>query len=132
MLIFSYPSVLTYVLGAQKNRLIETVLLSTHNICFGCEIRKLNFCYALLTKVLALELSAKSFFTLRKYRLKILVEISVSTIQHNGNRKKVLLRCFRPIDQANLFACSCSFILHTSYKNGMPDQRVGGGDCQIA
>ena len=31
----SYPSVLTYVLGAQKNRLIETVLLSTHNICFG-------------------------------------------------------------------------------------------------
>ena len=35
MLIFSYPSVLTYVLGAHKNRLIETVLLSTHNICFG-------------------------------------------------------------------------------------------------
>ena len=30
-----YLSVLTYVLGAQKNRLIETVLLSTHNICFG-------------------------------------------------------------------------------------------------
>ena len=31
-----YPSVLTYVLGAQKNRLIEmVVLLSTHNICFG-------------------------------------------------------------------------------------------------
>ena len=33
--IFSYPSCLAYVLGAQKNRLIETVLLSTHNICFG-------------------------------------------------------------------------------------------------
>ena len=33
--IFSYPSVLACVLGAQKNRLIETVLLSTHNICFG-------------------------------------------------------------------------------------------------
>ena len=33
--IFSYPSVLTYVLDAQKNSLIETVLLSTHNICFG-------------------------------------------------------------------------------------------------
>ena len=33
--IFSYPSVLTYVLGVQKNRLIETVLLSTHNIYFG-------------------------------------------------------------------------------------------------
>ena len=35
MKIFSYPSVLTYVLGAQKNPYFETVLLSTHNICFG-------------------------------------------------------------------------------------------------
>ena len=35
LLLFSYPSVYTCVLGAQKNRLIETVLLSTHNICFG-------------------------------------------------------------------------------------------------
>ena len=35
-----------------KEPLIETVLLSTHNICFGWEIRKLNFLYALLTKVL--------------------------------------------------------------------------------
>ena len=33
--IFSYLLVKTCVLGAQKNRLIETVLLSTHNICFG-------------------------------------------------------------------------------------------------
>ena len=33
--LFSYPSVLTYVLGAQKNCLIETVLLSTNNIYFG-------------------------------------------------------------------------------------------------
>ena len=49
---FSYPSVLTYVLGAQKNRLIETVLLSTHNICFGFDIRKIDFRYALFTKVL--------------------------------------------------------------------------------
>ena len=39
-------------LGAQKNRLIETVLLSTHNICFGWEIRKLYCWHALLTKVL--------------------------------------------------------------------------------
>ena len=36
------PINLTYVLGAQKNRLIETVLLSTHNMCFGLEIKKLN------------------------------------------------------------------------------------------
>ena len=43
--IFSCPSVLTYVLGAHKNCLIETVLLSTHNVCFGFEIRNLVFCY---------------------------------------------------------------------------------------
>ena len=30
-----YLSIQTFVLGAQKNCLIETVLLSTHNICFG-------------------------------------------------------------------------------------------------
>ena len=27
---------LTFVLGAQKNRLYEPVLLSTYNICFDC------------------------------------------------------------------------------------------------
>ena len=32
--IFSYPSVLTFVLGGQKNRLIETVLLSTQTNVF--------------------------------------------------------------------------------------------------
>ena len=30
---FSYFSTKTYVVGTQKNRLIETVLLSTQNIC---------------------------------------------------------------------------------------------------
>ena len=35
LLIFSYPSVFTYVRSAQKNRPIEMVLLSTYNICFG-------------------------------------------------------------------------------------------------
>ena len=33
--IFSYTSIITSVLGAQKNRLVETVLLSTHNIRFA-------------------------------------------------------------------------------------------------
>ena len=37
--IFSYWSVLTYVLGAQKTCLIETILLSTYNICFCWELR---------------------------------------------------------------------------------------------
>ena len=35
LLIFSCPSILIYVLGAQKNHLIETVLLSSRNISFG-------------------------------------------------------------------------------------------------
>ena len=29
-----YPLVITFIFGAQKNRLNETVLLSAHNICF--------------------------------------------------------------------------------------------------
>ena len=41
--ISSYPSVSAHVLGAQKNRLIEAVLLSTQNICFGLEIRKNDY-----------------------------------------------------------------------------------------
>ena len=50
IVIFSYLSVLTYVLGAQKNRIIERVVLSIHKICFGWEIRKLFFWYSLLNK----------------------------------------------------------------------------------
>ena len=42
---FLYFSAKTYVVGAQKNRLnetvlIETVLLSTQNICFNLWVRK--------------------------------------------------------------------------------------------
>ena len=45
------PISFNIVLGAQKSRLIETVLLSTHNICCGWEIRKIFVCYALLTSM---------------------------------------------------------------------------------
>ena len=48
LLILSYSSVRTFVFGAQKNRLSETGLLSTHNIyVFGKEIKKiiLNFAF---------------------------------------------------------------------------------------
>ena len=44
-----YELSLTCVLGAQKNRLIETVLLNTQNICFGQEISKLRFNYTLIS-----------------------------------------------------------------------------------
>ena len=35
LLIFSCPSILTFVMGAQKNPLVETIMLSTHNACFA-------------------------------------------------------------------------------------------------
>ena len=38
--LFSYPPVLTCVLGAQKNPFIETVPLSTHNIMFPYRNKK--------------------------------------------------------------------------------------------
>ena len=41
LLVSSYSSVLTYILGAQKNSLVEMVPLSTHNIHFGLEITKI-------------------------------------------------------------------------------------------
>ena len=47
LLVFLYLSALTCVLGAKKNGLIETVLLSTHNICFGSEVRKIIYSDAL-------------------------------------------------------------------------------------
>ena len=37
---FSYFSTKTHVVGTQKNRLNETVLLSTQNICLNCWVRK--------------------------------------------------------------------------------------------
>ena len=52
--IFSYSLIFSCVLDAQKNHLIETVLLSTHNKCFGWEIRKLLFNYEHLSRCMLL------------------------------------------------------------------------------
>ena len=54
MNIFLSQQFITYVLSAQKNRLIETVLFSTHMIRFVCEIKisKVTFNYTLLTRSL--------------------------------------------------------------------------------
>ena len=54
MLIISYLIVLPFVYGAQKNRLIETLFLSTSNICFSWKIRKLIFIFTPLSGGLAL------------------------------------------------------------------------------
>ena len=47
----SIPSISSVpcVLGVPENHLIETVLLSIHNICFGFEIKKIIFYCALFT-----------------------------------------------------------------------------------
>ena len=51
MSIFSYPSVLTYVFGAQKNRLIETVIFEYPQHIFWLRNKNnIYFCYKLLTK----------------------------------------------------------------------------------
>ena len=47
--------------GAQKNRLTETVILSTRSICFDWEIRKKYIGYALYTKGLLYKLKAWYF-----------------------------------------------------------------------
>ena len=47
-------------MGAQKNRLIETVLLSSNNICFGWEIRKKG--YALLNEDVVIAYSPYSYW----------------------------------------------------------------------
>ena len=45
------PIIFSICFGAQKNRLMEMVLLSTHNICFGLGNKNFFFCcFALLTK----------------------------------------------------------------------------------
>ena len=46
-------------MGTPKIRLIETVLLSTHNICLGGKIRKIIFQYTLLSRVLKIESQKK-------------------------------------------------------------------------
>ena len=62
-------------MGAQNNRLIVTILLSTRMICFGREIRKLLFCYTLLTSGLLMEKECfccllLTFFQIDSYKKK--------------------------------------------------------------
>ena len=75
-----------------------------------------------------LELSAKVFFSLDKYRLKIWIENSVFAIQHIENRKS-FTEVLSPRDQTNHFAYSCTFSFHTTYKDGMIGH--GGNDVKM-
>ena len=47
---FSYFSMKTYVMGTHKKRLAEALLMSTHNICFLGEIRKIFTGYPPLSR----------------------------------------------------------------------------------
>ena len=53
-LLFSFSSIQTCVLGAQKTCNNEMVLLSNHNIRFGREIRKIIFINTLLSEGLGI------------------------------------------------------------------------------
>ena len=47
---FSYFSTKTYIVGTHQKHLGEALLMSTHNICFRGEIRKIITWYALLSR----------------------------------------------------------------------------------
>ena len=66
--------------GAQKNRLIETVLLSTHNICFDSEIRKISFTNALLYRGLENETDHHGHYFSFRSISPIIVTIVVITL----------------------------------------------------
>ena len=62
------------------------VLLSTHNICFGSEINKLFFCYALVTK--GLELKEESVPNFRKFTIShVLASIVLKMLFHGYSRQ---------------------------------------------
>ena len=42
---FSYFSMKTYVVGTHEKRITEALLMSTHNICFCRELRKISVGY---------------------------------------------------------------------------------------
>ena len=74
----------------------------------------------------ALEIITKGFSHYRQVLIKFLwIENSVSAIHHIGNREKKM-RCFPPSGQAKVFAYSCRLTLHTSYTNGVLDQKGEG------
>ena len=63
-------------LGAQRKPLIETVLLSTHNICFGGEIRKIIFKCTLLSGGL-LSLENKKVITFFQFEKMLLSRVII-------------------------------------------------------
>ena len=70
-------------MGAQKNCLIETALLSTHNIRFGYEIRKIMFKYTLIWR------PANAI----QYRNHILHSIDRQTLLENQKLRKANKVC---------------------------------------
>ena len=51
VLIFFFFCMKTYVVGTHYKHLGEALLMSTNNICFHAEIRKIICCYPLLSRV---------------------------------------------------------------------------------
>ena len=95
MRLFSYPLVLTCVLGAQKNCLIETVLLSTYNICLGWEIRKTIFIYTLLSGGLIWVCHEKTC-TVESRKFKVLGTSDFIRSIESSNYREVDIRIYNP------------------------------------
>ena len=72
-------------MGAQKNHLNETVLFSTHNICFSGEIRKSIFINEILTRGLVYKMNEKSLrYTcskIIKFLAKVILKLEYQTWQ---------------------------------------------------
>ena len=79
---FSYPSILTYVLVALKNCLIETILLSTHNMVLLRNKKK--FWYALLIKGLVMHLNLASIYFMCAFRRRKKKPSSLDNESNNG------------------------------------------------
>ena len=76
----------------------QTVLLSNHNICFGREIRKLFFCYAILTKVWSCSRYANCYL----YIYGLCCE-KISRV--NNNDRSILMICrHKRLKAASLFS----------------------------
>ena len=77
-------------MGTHYNRLVEAVLTSTHNLCFGAKIRKIGTCIPLHTPVLLYKRGVKggTHFT-DVFLMKLLKKKSCLLVRANSFSNRV-------------------------------------------
>ena len=131
-------------MGAQKNSLIETIRLSTHNICFGWEIKKIVFQYALLSGALnRIYMFWKAWIQVRQYQPqkchhtitqcqwpKIHQKIHVEILWpwHSGMWEKIGLHA---LENLNTRAAGFKLVHDSREKWLFPPGKLGRSDSQI-